>query len=229
MDRGELQIAPSILSADFGRLDEEVRCVLDAGADVVHIDVMDGHFVPPITIGPLVVKAVDQTVQGSVPLDCHLMVSRPQDHLASFAEAGADWISIHAEVEPHLHGALQEIRSLGAEPGVVLNPHTPLAVVEEVLDEVHHVLIMTVNPGFSGQRMIVSCLDKVRRLRGILGERSLDAVRIEVDGGVKTDNVARVREAGADIVVAGSAVYDGVDPAGNVRRLREAARQGERD
>lgn len=223
---GGLRIAPSILSADFSRLGEQVRAVLDAGADAIHVDVMDGHFVPPITIGPVVLGAVRRVVDGRVPLDVHLMVTEPDSHIEAFARAGADWISVHVEAAPHLHRTVHAIRELGAEPGVVLNPATPLAAVEEVLGDVHHVLVMTVNPGFGGQEMIRSCLAKVARARELLDARGLEGVEVEVDGGVKPENVAEVAAAGAGLVVAGSAVFSGGDPAGNLRSLRAAAQRG---
>ena len=212
-------IAPSILSADFARLGAEVAAVEAAGADVIHVDVMDGHFVPNLTIGPPVVAAV-RRVTG-LPVDTHLMITNPEAYVERYAEAGSDWISVHAEVCPHLHRVVSQIREAGARPGVVLNPHTPAEVVEYVLDELDYVLVMSVNPGFGGQRFIPAVLPKIQRLRGWIQDRGLD-VRIEVDGGVKASNAAPIRAAGADTFVAGSAVFGAPDYATAIAALREA-------
>ena len=213
-------IAPSILSADFSRLGDEVRAIAEAGADVVHVDVMDGHFVPNLTIGPLVVEAVRRVTD--LPVDTHLMISNPEVYIERYAEAGSDWISVHAEACPHLHRVIAQIREAGAKPGVVLNPHTPPEQVEYVLDQLHHVLVMSVNPGFGGQSFIPAVLPKLERLRGWIDARGLD-VRLEVDGGVKENNIARIRAAGADTFVAGSAVFGHDDYAAAIRALRAAA------
>ncbi len=196
--------APSILSADFARLGEQVLEAQDAGADVLHIDVMDGHFVPNITVGPLVVRALRPLT--SLPLQVHLMIEQPERYVDDFARAGADLIAVHVETCPHLHRSLQQIREAGALPAVTLNPATPLVALEEVLAEVDTVLVMTVNPGFGGQVLIPATLDKVRRLRRILDERGL-ACHIEVDGGVNAVTIRGVVEAGADVLVMGSAVF----------------------
>ena len=210
-------LAPSILSADFSRLGDEVRSVEQAGADWIHVDVMDGHFVPNLTIGPLVVEALKPVTK--LPLDCHLMVSRPQDWLEAFAKAGASVITVHAEAAPHLDRLLNRIRELGCKAGVSLNPSTPLSAIEEVLDIVDLVLIMSVNPGFGGQKFIEGSVSKVERLVKMRGSRKF---LIEIDGGVGTQNIGRLRQAGVDVFVAGSAVFSGSDRAQSVRALRAA-------
>ncbi len=197
-------IAPSILSADFSRLGEEVRAVEAAGADWIHADVMDGHFVPNITFGPLVVAAVRQITR--LPIDVHLMIENPDRYIEAFAEAGADWISVQAETCPHLNRAVQQIKEAGAKAGVVLNPSTPLAALDWVLEYADYILIMSVNPGFGGQAFIDNSLEKIRRLRRQIDERGL-ATLIEVDGGIKEDNIAEVAAAGAEVFVAGSAIF----------------------
>jgi len=217
-----IRIAPSILSADFGRLAEEVRAVEAAGADWIHVDVMDGRFVPNITIGPLVVEAVRRVTR--LPIDAHLMIVEPERYVEAFARAGADLISVHAEVSPHLHRTLQAIRAAGARPAVALNPSTPLSAVEWVLSDCEMVLLMTVNPGFGGQRYITACTEKVRQLRALADLRG-QALEIEVDGGIKADNVAEVAAAGANVFVAGTAVFGARDYAGAIRGLREGAQR----
>lgn len=215
-----VRISASILSADIARLGEQVRDAEAAGVDAIHIDVMDGHFVPNITVGPLVVRALRPVTQ--LPLHAHLMIERPDAYLDAFVQAGADVIAVHVETCPHLHRTLRRIREAGARPTVALNPATPLVAVEEVLDQVDLVLVMTVDPGFGGQELIPGTLDKVRRLRRRLDERGLGC-RIEVDGGVNARTVPEVVRAGADVLVIGAAVFasgDSVQAA--VRRLREA-------
>jgi ribulose-phosphate 3-epimerase len=216
----EVKIAPSILSADFARLAEEIQRVEAAGADLLHVDVMDGHYVPNLTIGPPVVAALRRVTR--LPLDVHLMMTNPDAFLKDFRDAGADSISVHVEVVHHLHRTLEAIRSLGARPGVVLNPGTSLVLLEEVLPFVDFVLVMTVNPGFGGQRFIEACLPKVARLRRMIDERGLD-VAIEVDGGIGQHNVRALVERGAQWIVAGSAVFGAPDPGLAVRQLRAAA------
>lgn len=197
-------IAPSILSADFNRLGEEVQAVEAAGADWIHADVMDGHFVPNITFGPLVVAAVRKITR--LPIDVHLMIESPDRYIQAFAEAGADWISVQVETCPHLNRTVQQIKESGAKAGVVLNPSTPLSALDWVLEYADYVLIMSVNPGFGGQVFIDNSLEKIRCLRRMINERGL-ATRIEVDGGIKENNIAEVADAGADVFVAGSAIF----------------------
>ncbi|HWU89793.1 MAG TPA: ribulose-phosphate 3-epimerase [Kofleriaceae bacterium] len=218
-----IRIAPSILSADFGRLAEEVAAI--SSADYVHVDVMDGHFVPNLTIGPVVVEAVRRAT--SLPLDVHLMIEDAERWVAAYAKAGADLIGVHVEACPHLHRTVGQIRELGKRPVVVLNPHTPPEAIEYVLGDVAMVLVMSVNPGFGGQRFIASALDKIQRLRRMIDERGLD-VEIEVDGGIKVDNVADVCAAGANVIVSGSGVFGTDDYAATIAELRargEAARR----
>jgi ribulose-phosphate 3-epimerase len=220
-------LAPSILSADFTRLGEQVREVEAGGAALIHVDVMDGHFVPNITIGPAVTAALKSVTQ--LPLDCHLMIEEPDRYLGDFARAGAEMITVHVEVLPHLHRTVQAIREHGIKAGVALNPSTPLSTLREILPDVDHVLIMSVNPGFGGQRLIPSVLPKVRRLRERIVERGLDT-RIEIDGGVTLDNLDDVAATGVDIIVAGSAVFGGDPRAAThriVRRLAELAEHAE--
>jgi ribulose-phosphate 3-epimerase len=215
-----LMIAPSILSADFSRLGEEIKAVEDAGADVIHIDVMDGHFVPAITIGPLVVKAARKVTQ--LPLDVHLMISEPDRYLQEFAEAGADWITVHVEACVHLHRTLHAIRKLGKKAGAVLNPATPLATLDYVLEDVDLVMLMSVNPGFGGQSFIESTLNKCRKLRAMLDEAN-PAAGIEIDGGVSPQTIKAIAEAGANIFVAGSAVYGQKDYAAVIKEMKALA------
>jgi len=215
-----IRIAPSLLSCDFGRLADEVRAVEAAGADWIHVDVMDGRFVPNITIGPLVVEAVRKVTR--LPIDVHLMIVEPEKYVEAFARAGADVISVHAEASPHLHRTLQAIRGAGAKPAVALNPGTGLEAVEYVLGDCAMVLLMTVNPGFGGQSYIEAVTEKVRRLRALAEARGLP-LEIEVDGGVKPETAARVAGAGANVLVAGTAVFGQKDYAAAIRALREAA------
>jgi ribulose-phosphate 3-epimerase len=209
-------IAPSILSANFGRLAEEAA-VEAAGVDVIHVDVMDGHFVPNLTIGPVVVAALRQATR--LPLDVHLMISDPDRYLEAFAAAGADWISVHAEACVHLHRTVTAIRALGKHPSVALNPATPLEVLRYVLDEVDQVLLMTVNPGFGGQRFLPAVLPKIRALSDEIRTRGLGC-RIEVDGGIAAATIAQVVSAGARVCVAGTAIYGASDYRGAVAELR---------
>jgi len=215
-----VKLAPSILTADFGRIAEQVQEAVAAGADYVHLDVMDGHFVPVITFGPALVAAVRKAVD--VPLDIHLMIDRPDEHLAAFRDAGGDILNVHAEASRHLHRTLGQVRRLGAKAGVCLNPATPLDAIAEVLGEVDQVMIMAVNPGWGGQKFIESSVDKVRRLRQALDGRGL-SVDIEVDGGVNLATAPRCAAAGADVLVAGSFVFnERASVAENLRALRKA-------
>lgn len=218
-----LMIAPSILSADFTKLGEEINAVIDAGADVVHVDVMDGHFVPNITIGPLIVKAARQATDA--PLDVHLMISEPDKYIDEFAKAGADWISVHVETCPHLHRTVTRIKELGKKAGVVLNPSTSLSTLEYILEEVDFVMLMSVNPGFGGQSFIESSLEKVRRLKKMIDERGLN-VGIEIDGGVSPETIERISGAGVNIFVAGSAIYGCEEYSGVISELKQLAQQG---
>ncbi len=213
-------IAPSILSADFSQLGDEIRAVEKAGAEVIHIDVMDGHFVPNITIGPLVVKAARQVTD--LPLDVHLMISNPDSYIKDFADAGADWITVHVETCPHLHRTLNFIRSLGKKAGAVLNPATPLSTLDYVLEEVDLVMLMSVNPGFGGQGFIESTLGKCRTLRAMLDKVNPEA-GIEIDGGISPKTIGRMAEAGANIFVAGSAIYGQDDYAAVIQEMKKLA------
>ena len=215
----ELRVAPSILSADFARLGEQVDGVMRAGARVIHVDVMDGHFVPPITIGPLIVDALAGQVHGAGGvLDVHLMIERPERHVQAFADAGADAISVHFEATPHVNYALRAVREAGCRAGLALNPGTPATAVLELAEEADHVLCMTVNPGWGGQSFIDGSIDKLVRLRQLLPAD----VSIEVDGGVDTETAPRCVDAGASLLVAGSHVFGAADPAARYRALAES-------
>jgi ribulose-phosphate 3-epimerase len=216
------KIAPSILSADFSRLGDEIRAVEAAGADYIHIDVMDGHFVPNITIGPLIVEAARRAT--SLPLDVHLMIEAPDRYIPDFAAAGADIIVMHAEAVHHLHRTVQLIKSLGKKAGVSLNPATPLNVLDYVIADLDLVLLMTVNPGFGGQSFIEACLPKIQALRAMLDRRGGEA-ELEVDGGVKASNIARIAHAGADVFVAGSAVFGSPDYAATIAEMKRLTRE----
>jgi ribulose-phosphate 3-epimerase len=215
-----IELAPSILSADFAHLAEQVQAAVEGGGSVVHVDVMDGHFVPNITIGPPVVRSLRKTT--SLPLDCHLMIENPDLYIPDFADAGANWISVHQEACRHLDRTLHLIRDHGARAGVVINPATPVDTLSEVLDIIDYVLVMSVNPGFGGQKFIPGALHKVRKLVELRRQRSL-SYRIEIDGGVALDTVAEVVRAGAEILVAGNAVFGKGDPTSNAQKLLKAA------
>ena len=215
-----IELAPSILSADFARLAEEVRAASEGGGTVIHVDIMDGHFVPNLTIGPPVVRSLRKATK--LPLDCHLMIENPDQFIPDFALAGADWISVHQEACRHLNRTLHLIKSHDCLAGVVINPATPVDTLAEVLDMVDYVLVMSVNPGFGGQKFIPSTLHKLRRLAEIRSQQGLN-FRIEVDGGISLDTVADVVRAGAEILVAGNAVFGGGDPRKNAQALLKAA------
>jgi ribulose-phosphate 3-epimerase len=214
-----IEIAPSILSADFARLGEQIATVEKAGASILHVDVMDGRFVPNITIGLPVVKAISRATR--LPIDAHLMIVEPGRYAEQFVKAGAQMVSIHIEADPHAHRTLSGIRQAGALAGLAINPATPLSAVDEAIKFADYVLIMSVNPGFGGQEFIPESLDKVRRLRKMIDERGLKT-RVEIDGGINSENIAEVTGAGAEIIVSGSAIFGAKDPAVALRELREA-------
>ncbi|MCD6527829.1 MAG: ribulose-phosphate 3-epimerase [Desulfuromonas sp.] len=215
-----IKISPSILSADFARLGADIRTVEQAGADYIHVDVMDGHFVPNITIGAPVVKALRSVTD--LPLDVHLMIENPDLYIPDFAAAGSDIITVHQEAVPHMHRTVQLIHSLGKKAGVSINPATPVSTLEVILEEVDLVLVMTVNPGFGGQSFIPATLNKIKQLRKMI-DRSGRAIELEVDGGVKADNIAEIAAAGADVFVAGSAVFNAPDYTAAIAALRQNA------
>jgi ribulose-phosphate 3-epimerase len=212
-----IKVAPSILSADFSRLGDEIRAVEAAGADIIHVDVMDGHFVPNITIGPLIVEAARRSTK--LPIDVHLMITNPELYIAEFAKAGADYLAVHAETAFHLHRLIQSIKEHKVKAAVSLNPATPLSVLDHILPDLDMVVIMSVNPGFGGQSFIPSAMEKIRTLRKRIDAAGLN-IEIEVDGGVKPSNAAEVAAAGADILVAGSAVYGTKDYAGAIKAIK---------
>lgn len=217
-----IDIAPSLLSADFSRLNEEIDSVKRGGATILHVDVMDGHFVPNLTVGLPVVKSLAKAT--NLPLDAHLMISEPGRYAQQFVDAGAQMVSVHVEADAHLHRTLTAIKSAGAQAGVVINPATPVESVSEALLYADYVLVMSVNPGFGGQKFIGTSIDKLRRLRRMIEERQLN-VRLEIDGGIDLENIGAVVAAGAEIIVAGSAIFGAESPERAVRELREATVQ----
>lgn len=212
------KLAPSILSADFSRLGDDIRAVEEAGADYIHIDVMDGHFVPNITIGPIVVESIRKVTH--LPLDVHLMISNPDQYIKDFIKAGSNILSVHAETCPHLQRTINHIRELGTKPAAVLNPSTSLSTLEYILEEVDMVLLMTVNPGFGGQQFIPSMIPKIKKMRSLIDEKKLP-VELEVDGGINLDNINKVAKAGADVIVAGSAIFKSKDCNETVRQMKK--------
>jgi ribulose-phosphate 3-epimerase len=212
-----IKIAPSILSANFARLEEDIKDVERGGADYIHVDVMDGHFVPNITIGPLIVEAIRPVTE--LPLDVHLMIENPDQYINAFAQAGADILSVHVEACQHLHRTVQQIKAKGMKAGVVLNPHTPVSMIEHVIEDVDLVLLMTVNPGFGGQSFIHSVLPKIKQVADIVEKRNLQ-VEIEVDGGVNPETAKLCIEAGANVLVAGSAIYNQKDRSQAITKIR---------
>ncbi|HUK57317.1 MAG TPA: ribulose-phosphate 3-epimerase [Nitrospiria bacterium] len=216
---GSKKIAPSILSADFAHLAEEIAKVTEAGADMIHVDVMDGHFVPNFTIGPPIVKAIRRATR--LPLDVHLMMTNPEDFIQDFIKAGSNYITVHVETCPHLHRTIQSIKEEGVKAGVTLNPATPLSSVEEILGDVDLLLIMSVNPGFGGQSFIPSALEKLRAARRMIDQHGAKA-ELEIDGGIKVENVATIAQAGADIFVSGSAIFHSKDYKDTIQKMRAA-------
>jgi len=214
----QIQIAPSILSADFSQLGEDIKMVERGGAHVIHYDVMDAHFVPNLTIGPLVLKDIRKCTQ--LPIDVHLMITNPDEYIPQFAKAGADWISFHVEASDDSVKSIALIKSLNVKAGIVIKPNTPLSAIDHVLDKVDFVLVMSVEPGFGGQGLIPECLVKITELKKILQDRHLDHVGIEIDGGVKLDNFQEVVDAGADIIVSGSGIFNAPDPIDMIRQMK---------
>ena len=221
MSASKKKIAPSILSADFSCLAEEIKAVEQAGADILHIDVMDGHFVPNFTIGPPIVAAIKKVTR--LPLDVHLMMTNPDDFIPEFIEAGSNYLTVHVETCPHLHRTIQSIKERGIRAGVTLNPATPLSAVEPILPEVDLLLIMSVNPGFGGQKFIPSVMEKIKAARRMIDAKGLK-VELEVDGGLKVENVGAISSAGADIFVAGSAIFGSKDYKETIAKMRKAIR-----
>ena len=214
------KIAASLLSANFTNIEKDIKMLEEAGTDLLHIDVMDGHFVPNITFGPFIVKAIKKA--ATIPLDVHLMIDNPGDYIGDFCDAGADYLTVHVEATTHLHRVIQQIKAKGVKAGVSLNPHTPLSAIEEVLGDLDMILIMSVNPGFGGQSFIANTLDKLKRLNKILKERNLEHVEINVDGGLKLANIKEVSDAGCDIFVSGSGIFNAVNPQDMIKQMKTA-------
>ncbi len=212
------KIAPSLLSADFSILKKDIEIVEKGGADLLHIDVMDGHFVPNITMGPFIVQAIKNV--SKIPLDVHLMIENPGDYTDRFIDAGADYLSVHYEACPHLHRVLQKIKSRGVKAGVALNPHTSISLIEDVMPDLDFILLMSVNPGFGGQSFIPNALNKIRKLNELLKLHNLEHIEIEIDGGIKLDNIKEVSDAGCDIFVSGSGIYRAENPTLRIEELR---------
>ena len=204
------KISPSLLSADFSNLERDIKMLEEGGAHLLHLDVMDGHFVPNITMGPVVIEAINEVAK--IPLDVHLMIEDPGYYVDAFIDAGADYLTVHAEATPHLHRVIQQIKSKGVKAGVSLNPHTPISVLENVLEDIDLILLMSVNPGFGGQSFIPNTLDKLRKLQIMLKEHNATHIEVEVDGGIKIDNIKEVSDAGCDIFVSGSGIFKADNP-----------------
>ena len=213
------KIAPSLLAADFANMERDIKMVEAAGADLLHIDVMDGHFVPNFTIGIPMLKAIKRV--SNIPCDVHVMIEQPGRYVDAFVDAGADYLTVHAEVTPNLHRVVQQIKARGIKAGVALNPHTPLSAIEEVVQDLDLILIMSVNPGFGGQSFIPNTLDKLRRLTALLKDRKLEHIEVEVDGGVKYGNIQEIADAGADILVSGSGIFGAENPTQMLKRMKE--------
>lgn len=211
------KIAPSLLSADFSNVEKGIKMVEQAGAALLHLDVMDGHFVPNITFGPFIVKAIDKV--ATIPLDVHLMIENPGDYVDDFIDAGADYVTVHAEATPHLHRVIQKIKARGAKAGVSLNPHTPISVLENILHEIDLVLIMSVNPGFGGQKFISHSILKLKKLKEMLKDNNAEHIEVEIDGGVSVENIKYISDAGCDIFVAGSAIFKADDPTKTIQTM----------
>jgi len=216
------KISPSLLSANFSNLEKDIKMLEEGGADMLHIDVMDGHFVPNITIGPVVVEAIKEV--ASIPLDVHLMISDPDYYVNAFIDAGADYLTIHAESTVHLHRVVQKIKSKGVKAGVSLNPHTPILILENILNDIDLVLIMSVNPGFGGQSFIPQSIEKIRQLRFLLEEHNAEHIEVEVDGGVKFENIKEISDAGCDIFVSGSGIFNTENPKEMIAEMKRAIR-----
>jgi len=204
------KISPSLLSANFSNLEKDIKMLEEGGAHLLHLDVMDGHFVPNITMGPVIVEAINEV--ANIPLDVHLMIDDPDFYVDAFIDAGADYLTIHAEATPHLHRVVQKIKARGVKAGVSLNPHTPISILENVLDDIDLILIMSVNPGFGGQSFIPNTINKLQKLQAMLKEHNVEHIEVEVDGGIKIDNIKEVSDAGCDIFVSGSGIFKAEDP-----------------
>ena len=211
------KISPSLLSADFSNIEKDIKILEEGGAHLLHIDVMDGHFVPNITMGPFIIGAIKKV--STIPLDVHLMIENPGDYVDAFIDAGADYLTVHVEASPHLHRILQKIKARGIKAGVALNPHTSLSTIEEVLPNLDLILIMSVNPGFGGQSFIPNTLDKLQRLQKMLKEKNAEHIEIEVDGGIKLDNIKEVYDAGCDIFVSGSGIFGTENPTEMIQKM----------
>jgi len=213
------KIAPSLLSADFSNIEKEIKMLEKGGADLLHLDVMDGHFVPNITFGPFVVNAIKKA--ATIPLDVHLMIENPGNYIDAFIDAGADYLTVHVEATPHLHRVLQQIKTRGIKAGVSLNPHTPLTAIEEVLGDLDMILIMSVNPGFGGQHFISNTIDKLKRLQKMLERHNAKHIEVNVDGGIKLDNIKEISDAGCDIFVSGSGIFKAEDPKKMIQQMKK--------